>query len=389
MQGIRRSAFSPDSQRRPILSLILCSRNDQYMGNSLWRLETSLNYVSDQARKLGRTKQVEVLVADWGSEVPLRDAVRLTPAAAEIVSFLWISPDIARDLQKDSSFPEVLALNAVARRASGEYIGRIDQDTLVGNRFLEVFFDHYEGRRQFDTPLCQALLYSNRREIPYRFAVKCPPYHLVERYIKKLGDRLPVRHDPRRPFWTYLVGIWLVHRALWHECGGYNERLIYYNWMEVDMILRLKQKYTIIDFGVEIDYSFFHLEHVHPRIQRSTIHSYKNPKIDFSSTPTLDLKPNGNHWGIVSFPIDVMKGSSHLISPDNGSRMRFINWVGWSQFVLDAEFQIMGDNIISFMHLAYIRWSRSTSLIIKAVSGKPLIMWPRALMDFWMKRRAG
>ena len=26
-----------------IISLILCSRNDSYMGNSRWRLETSIN----------------------------------------------------------------------------------------------------------------------------------------------------------------------------------------------------------------------------------------------------------------------------------------------------------------------------------------------------------
>src|SRR4051794_2589022 len=29
----------------PVLSLILCSRNDAYMGNSRWRLETTLNFI--------------------------------------------------------------------------------------------------------------------------------------------------------------------------------------------------------------------------------------------------------------------------------------------------------------------------------------------------------
>jgi len=96
------------------------------MGNSRWRLETTLNYVADQVKELGRAKDVEVLVADWGSEVPLREVLRLTPAAADIVSFVLIPPEIALPLQKDSPFPEVLALNAAARRAKGTYIGRID-----------------------------------------------------------------------------------------------------------------------------------------------------------------------------------------------------------------------------------------------------------------------
>src|SRR6478672_8553762 len=156
------------------------------MGNSRWRLETTLNYVADQVEALGRAKDVEVLVADWGSEVPLRDVLRLTPAAAAIVSFILIPPEIARPLQKDSPFPEVLALNAAARRAKGIYIGRIDQDTLVGRRFLEVFVDLCEladNHRPLEVPLASALLFSNVRMVPYRFAVRCPSLSEVERFI--------------------------------------------------------------------------------------------------------------------------------------------------------------------------------------------------------------
>src|SRR5262249_49549919 len=119
------------------LSLILCSRNDEYMGNSRWRLETTLNSLGERIHRLGRSADVEVLVADWGSDVPLADAMTLEPAAAAIVSFVTIPPGVARARQGDSPFPEVLALNAAARRARGDYIGRIDQDTLVGDWFLK------------------------------------------------------------------------------------------------------------------------------------------------------------------------------------------------------------------------------------------------------------
>src|SRR5476651_1634421 len=72
----------------PVLSLILCWRNDAYMGNSVWRLETTLNYTCDRVHALGREDDVEVIVADWGSEVPLAEVVALGPAAARMVSFL-------------------------------------------------------------------------------------------------------------------------------------------------------------------------------------------------------------------------------------------------------------------------------------------------------------
>jgi hypothetical protein len=29
----------------PILSFVICSRNDNHGGNSLWRLQTALNYL--------------------------------------------------------------------------------------------------------------------------------------------------------------------------------------------------------------------------------------------------------------------------------------------------------------------------------------------------------
>ena len=62
---------------------------------------------------------------------------------------------------------------------------------------------------------------------------------------------------PNREFWTYAVGIWLIHRDLWWECGGYDERFIYYNWMEVEMISRLRQRHTLIDFGKVIGYDLY------------------------------------------------------------------------------------------------------------------------------------
>jgi hypothetical protein len=142
------------------------------MGNSPWRLETALNYVAKNVQELGREEDVEILVADWGSDVPLREVLQLGPAAARIVSFVLIPGEIARVLQKDSPFPEVLALNAAARRVNGQYIGRIDQDTLVGKRFLRSFLEMRDGDTQIGAPLDSVLLFANRRCIPYRFAVR-------------------------------------------------------------------------------------------------------------------------------------------------------------------------------------------------------------------------
>lgn len=83
-------------EKRPVLSLILRSRNDSYMGNSRWRLQTTLNYVANRLSEMERLDDVEVLVADWGCEFPLSEVLQLSPAAARVVSFLHIPPDTAR-----------------------------------------------------------------------------------------------------------------------------------------------------------------------------------------------------------------------------------------------------------------------------------------------------
>ena len=120
--------------------MIACSRNDQWQGNCLWRLQTTINYTALQAAKLGRLNDIEIIISDWGSNVSLRDTVKLIPEAMQAVRYLYIPPALAKEKQKDSPFAEVFAINAAARRSRGDYIGRIDQDTLVGRSFLEWFF---------------------------------------------------------------------------------------------------------------------------------------------------------------------------------------------------------------------------------------------------------
>jgi len=124
---------------KPLVTLILCSRNDSYMGNSRWRLETSINLALINAKNAIFLEKLEIVISDWGSEVPLSDMLNLVPEAKGRVKFVHIPPDVAQVEQKDSKFPEVIALNAAARRASGEYIGRIDNDTIVGREFFENF----------------------------------------------------------------------------------------------------------------------------------------------------------------------------------------------------------------------------------------------------------
>ncbi len=356
----------------PVLSLILCSRNDAYLGNSRWRIETALNYVGDRVRLLGREDDVEVIVADWGSEIPLADVVALGPAAARVVSFLRVPPTLARDLQQDSPFPEVLALNAAARRARGRYIGRIDQDTLVGERFLRWMLDA--------PPPETTLFFANRRSIPYRLAVLCPRLPIVERFVAGFSRRL--RIETGRVFYKIDVGVWLLHRDLWCECGGYDERMIYMNDMEIDMVTRLMSKYPLIDLGKLVGYDFYHLDHYHPRGSRSssTHRTVNNQR----PLPPMGFQPSGDGWGLAALPLELTSQTAEQRQriPRAGRRTALDVPI----FVFLSLYTAVRTGLDRLIYPFYPAWKRRAAIAWATVRGEPVVQWPWLLRKLWLER---
>jgi len=386
--------------KTPALSLILCSRSDQYMGNSRWRLEQALNYFAKNAHELDREEDVEVIVADWGSETPLREVLHLSPIASKIVSFVIVPPEIARELQRDSPFPEVLALNAAARRVKGRYIGRIDQDTLVGKRFLRTFFELHDGTIQLGIPLESVLLFANRRSIPYRFAARCPSFWIVDQFVRWFGGFLRLETSPpQAPFYVGSVGIWLVHRNLWDDCGGYDEEMIYMGGMEVNMIARLMKKYKMVDLGKLVSYDFYHLEHHHPWTIRSCItHRSGNPNRYRTEPRTSILHPNSEEWGLARYPLEVLPCSSTgtVVTSDTfgASRSRlpvfilFVLFIGaqmlgeWLLLSLRALFTAAPTFLVSKVSI----WRRRARIAWETIRGQPFVTWPHLLRRLWAGR---
>jgi hypothetical protein len=294
----------------PRLSLVLCSRNDNFQGNSLWRLETTLNHAARQADRLGRLDDIELVVADWGSDEPLREAVRLTDEASRVVRFLTVPPKLAKEKQGDSPFAEVIAINAAARRSRGEYIGRIDQDTLVGRKFLEWFFSADEGCDEAGFPLGSSVMISNRRRIPYDFASRCPSFPVVERYVSAFGSHLPVMGGSGTQYWEVYIGILLFHRRLWEECGGYDETFLYYSFMEFDLFLRLRMRYEGVDLGPAVGHDFLHLDHMPAWLSWEAQPRRNNAVIRTLEAPPPVFCPTGPDWGLARYDLPLESASA-------------------------------------------------------------------------------
>jgi hypothetical protein len=302
--------------------LILCSRNDRYQGDSVWRLGIALNSTAEAVRSTGRELDVEIVLVDWGSTVPLREALHLTPAAAACVQFLYVSQEIIAEVSGDSKYAEVLALNAAAKRAKGTFVGRIDQDTVMNANFVSQLFDILERRTPLPVAPEQAMFLSNRRQIPYRFASRSPSLWCTLQFVRLFGPRLPIMFpQPPETFYQSYVGIWLLHRDLWNIARGLDEQMIYMNWMEVDMYLRLQPKFTLVNLGELVGHSLYHLDHVHPfhgwhwrDVNRKT-----NPRRDFAHLPPSN-EPNDQDWGLARYqlPLEFAARTSH----DTDERVR-------------------------------------------------------------------
>jgi len=290
----------------PLISLILCSRNDSYMGNSRWRLETSINLALLNAKKADFLDQLEIVVSDWGSEIPLHEVLNLVPEAKDRVKFVHVPPDIAKVEQKDSKFPEVIALNAAARRSCGEYIGRIDNDTVVGADFFCKFEKLLKKNPTDELDLADSFLFVERKSVPYRISRLSLPRSLISFFIKIFSSFLKLESatDWGREFWHSPVGIMMFHRDIWKTTQGYDERLIYWGWMETDYAIRLSQRHQIINLGDHIGHHFFHLEHY------SNLTEYKNRngaatprKKNEAITEGLTYNVNCDAWGLAKYDL--------------------------------------------------------------------------------------
>lgn len=363
------------------LSLILCARNDEYMGNSRWRLETALCYAARQLSLLGLDDRVEIIVADWGSSVPLCDVLRLTPEAAAIVSFLNIPQAVSRDLQQDSPFAEVLALNAAARRSNGEYVGRIDQDTLIGARFLTTFFALHAGRRSLPGPLDRSLLFANLRFVPYRLAVRCPPLPVIEWFVRTRGGNLDVA-EPRSPipFYAGQAGICMMHRSLWYESGGYDEKMIYMNAMETNLARRILMRHEVINIGALDGHDFYHLEHYHPSaVRRTSTHRKVNPHLPFSAPETFN--PNEEGWGLADHAFEKKKSTLVPVPAATPSEAR-----AQVRRFMPQYLAITGEMAADLARVTLATWTRRSAKARDRFASEPLHRWPRAMKELWLRK---
>lgn len=252
------------------LSLLVAARNDNWESEGdnapLARLTYTLKLTLPRL-----IKGEEIVLVDWGSEVKLADALPPELTENPKLRIAYVSP--ARAASCGSSFSEVHALNYAARVAAGEWLGRIDADTLAGDEFFQWF--RGEG------PQPGSFYFSNRRDMaPGQLRpIGCEP---TDYPCNGLG------------FWRWSVGILLVAREHWHRVRGYDEREVHRQHIEHNFCVRLNKTAKLVNLGAILGCPFFHLSH--PRNGHATRPQNKLPTPD--DLARVAEVVNGDGWGL-------------------------------------------------------------------------------------------
>jgi len=64
-----------NNEPKYLISFIFCGRNDNYLGDFKYRITTAINCLCRNVKKIGRLNDMEVIVVDWNSEIPLMQLI--------------------------------------------------------------------------------------------------------------------------------------------------------------------------------------------------------------------------------------------------------------------------------------------------------------------------
>lgn len=290
---------------KPLLSIVTSARNDNYMGNFQWRLETTINFIAANLKKINRLNDVEFVITDWCSDIPLRTVLSLNQEAQKITRFIIVSPAAIGKIKTDSDFPASTSFNVAVRRARGRFICLTCTDILWSKNFLISFFDILEGNIKIGGGVKKSLCVFSRKKIPAGTINKKPSVADLEKFIEDQDDNIEVEF--LHPYLLAPAGSWMMSRELWFECRGLNEKLNKWGWNDIDLALRMRlRNYSCLDMGKRYDMHTYHLEH-----PASLTGKEPNPQI-FS--PFI---VNDKNWGFANYRFEEFPPAEPLNVSDN------------------------------------------------------------------------
>ena len=272
------------------LSIVSRGRNDNYGGeNYKDKISFVLNkHISNFVRAEKTPNDVEIVFVDWGSDVPLYDALKINEKLG-FVRFIIVPQEITKNFDPpETKFSFVHSINVGIRRCLGDYILHCDFDVFVSyDAFSKIWNFLSTGERMLQ-------YYFSRfhvNELDFILRMKKNIYECEMNDVQLFPEARVFVESPYRFAGTSAA--LLLHKKLFHQVGGYDERMIYWGYQDTDLFLRLwTAKYLAEDLCRTLDAKLLHLDH--PRLHCGMSN---NPHLA-NRTLTKGISPNEDSWGI-------------------------------------------------------------------------------------------
>lgn len=254
------------------MSIIAASKNDTWEQNSdgtnrpIDRLSRMLEWTIP---RMGQDD--ELVIVDFGSIERLEESLPRSLISFDRLRIAYVPPE--RAAACGGAFSEPHALNFGARLARGQWVARIDQDTLIGDTFFR-WMDR-DGLRPGE------FAFANRRDM--REGQRDP------------SPDDPVTYPPSGPqFYRWHVGVLMVERERWHRLRGMDETNVWLNHMEHEWISRLSRSTFLFNLGLLLSCPFHHQNHpLHGHASRPNNRMLTNAEL-----ATLPDVANDESWGM-------------------------------------------------------------------------------------------
>ena len=202
---------------------------------------------------------MEIIIVDWGSETPLE--------LPSFVKHIHIPPELASKYNKDSRFALNISSNVGFRRATGDFIFYMGNDTFCTKELLD-----YVSRR------CSKDIF----------------YVIPRRHVES-PEKMDVFQQSKVSTRWGASGAWVAHRNIWNTLKGFDQKFIYYGFIDREIVWRAQ----IYGFGIRImplEMSVYHVKH-HYCSMRATGRDNERIFSKEELTPTR-YDVNDENWGL-------------------------------------------------------------------------------------------
>jgi predicted glycosyltransferase involved in capsule biosynthesis len=277
-----------------LLSILLQGKNDKYgcdvngRGGVDQRLKISLNKLCDNLHRLNNPK-IEVILCDWGSDTKIVDSI----LENRHINFkcVYVPQNIGKKYSKQSDYSIAHAYNVSFQRSSGEYVIFWDSDCFITYENFARLVDFTQNlsiQNNHDT-----FFWGSRYHLPRPSYNDARSFLDTDQFISN-NNLSSFRHDKINitNFDGRAMSL-LMSRKIGQDSTCWWEELPYWGWQDIELHIRLSQKYK---FGGDLEDNqimFFHLDH------HDAGKDYRSIMNPYGIMPQF-FNANDNFWGLMN-----------------------------------------------------------------------------------------